>query len=215
MVWQFKTWIHRQNFIKSQMFPQCLKFISSAPVSISRQNFSYTMAASYIWHFIAIKVFIFLRMQRQPAINFRRYIGNTFFYLIILFLIPSQLFVLFVYFCGKRFFFFYFEYFVKGNERLSRCCKNDKMLCLCVRFENSNIQRFKFKKINCRVSNYRRVNEFDRIFWPTKKYQMEHWIRTAKTFSSFSGFSSVKKLKFKYLQSFDHNFYNLYSNFYT
>ena len=46
------------------------------------------------------------------------------------------------------FFVFFFLYFVKGNERLSHCRKRDEMLCLCVRFENSNLLRFKFKKKN-------------------------------------------------------------------
>ena len=41
---------------------------------------------------------------------------------------------------------FYFEYFVKGNERLSHCYKSDGMLCLYVQFENSHLQRFKSKK---------------------------------------------------------------------
>ena len=54
----------------------------------------------------------------------------------ILYLILRQLFVLFVYFYGKR---FYFKYFVNGNQQLSRCFKSDKMQCLCVRLENSNL----------------------------------------------------------------------------
>ena len=61
-------------------------------------------------------------------------------------------------------FFFYFKYFVKGNERLSHCYKRNGMMCLCVRFENSNFQRFKFKNKKVVVSNYRLLNEFDRIF---------------------------------------------------
>ena len=39
---------------------------------------------------------------------------------------------------------FYIEYFVRENERLSHCCKSDEILGLCVQFENSNLQHFKF-----------------------------------------------------------------------
>ena len=55
--------------------------------------------------------------------------------------IPRQLFVLFC--------LFYYEHFlfVNGNEHLSNCYISDEMLCLCVGFEKSNLQCFKFKNI--------------------------------------------------------------------
>ena len=55
----------------------------------------------------------------------------------------EYLFYLFIF--VEKSFFFYFKYFVKGNERWNPWCKSDEMLCLCVRFENSNLQRFKLK----------------------------------------------------------------------
>ena len=58
-------------------------------------------------------------------------------------------------FCGKR---FYLKYFVKGNECLSLCCKSDEMQCLCVWFENCDLQGFKLKE-KCSVSNYCLLNE--------------------------------------------------------
>ena len=57
--------------------------------------------------------------------------------------------------------FFILNIFVK---RLSNCRKSDEMLCLCVRLENSNLQRFKFIKKTRSISNYLLLNKFDRIF---------------------------------------------------
>ena len=47
-------------------------------------------------------------------------------------------------FLWQGFFGVFFKHFLNRNERLSRCCKSDEILCLCVRFENYKLQHFKF-----------------------------------------------------------------------
>ena len=91
-------------------------------------------------------------------------------------------------------FFFYFEYFGKKNERLSCSCKNGEMLCLCVQFENSNLQLFKLKNKNCRVSNHRLPNElagnFNSIEYLTNEKILERTLNSyCEDVPFFFGFS--------------------------
>ena len=75
---------------------------------------------------------------------------------------PKQSFISYCLFYCKRFLFYRI---CKKIECLSNCYTSDETLCLCVEFEKSNCQRFKFKNnIQLAFQLSSAFDELERIF---------------------------------------------------